>query len=51
MSAARVPTLYASTGELVPFVALLWCAIAVPLAIRGRRREDPRVLPAGRIAR
>jgi len=51
MSAARVPTLYASTGELVPVAALTWCAIAVPLAIRGRRREDPRVLPAGRIAR
>jgi apolipoprotein N-acyltransferase len=33
----RVPTLYARTGEIVPLVALVFCALAVALAIGAPR--------------
>ncbi len=37
--AQRVPTLYARTGEVLPIVALLFCALAVGVAVRRGSRE------------
>ena len=36
----RVPTLYARTGEIVPLVALVFCALAVALAIGAPRHKE-----------
>ena len=44
----RVPTLYATTGEIVPLVALAFCVLAVALAIVNVARGigvKPEVIP------
>ncbi len=42
---ARVPTLYARTGELVPSVAVVFVAFALIRVLRTRRRAQPSVSP------